>query len=364
MRWVDFALRGVLCLMLFAGLPAEAQMPDMSDSEKAAAAKRHHLSKGGFRNPPNSPRRNESARVRWSFFGNIIRRNLTAAPPDIPDMHVVPAAEARRALATAGNTDTLTWIGHAGFLVRLGGVNILTDPIWSKRASPLRFAGPKRLTPPGLPMEALPPIDVVVVSHAHYDHLDVATLARLPDRENITAIAPLGLGKYFKGYKRVYEVDWYDTVELENGFKLTAYPAVHWSNRTPFDRNRTLWMSYGFSAGGRSVYHTGDTDVHPTLFGEIGAHMARTHGGCDIGLMSVGAYEPRAIMSGSHTDPEGGAQMGRDIGCKTMVPMHWGTFILSFEPFDAPRARFAAAAGDAARVFRIGETQAISAMLE
>jgi L-ascorbate metabolism protein UlaG (beta-lactamase superfamily) len=213
--------------------------------------------------------------------------------------------------------------------------------------------------PPGLFIEDLPPIDVVVISHAHYDHLDTATLDKLPNKERITAIVPLGLGKYFKGYGDVREVDWYDEVTLPSangGFKLTAYPAVHWSNRSLFDINRTLWMSYGFSANGRSVYHTGDTETHPSLFADIGKHMAAHHGGCDLGLMSVGAYAPRDFMRGAHMDPEGGVDMGREVGCKRMVPMHWGTFILSFEPFDEPRQRFVQAAGNQALVMKIGES--------
>jgi L-ascorbate metabolism protein UlaG (beta-lactamase superfamily) len=213
--------------------------------------------------------------------------------------------------------------------------------------------------PPGLFIEDLPPIDVVVISHAHYDHLDTATLDKLPNKERITAIVPLGLGKYFKGYGDVREVDWYDEVNLpsDNGdFKLTAYPAVHWSNRSLFDINRTLWMSYGFSAGGRAVFHTGDTETHPSLFSEIGAHMSAHHGGCDLGLMSIGAYAPRDFMRGAHMDPEGGVDMGREVGCKRMVPMHWGTFILSFEPFDEPRQRFVEAAGNQSLVMKIGET--------
>jgi L-ascorbate metabolism protein UlaG (beta-lactamase superfamily) len=169
----------------------------------------------------------------------------------------------------------------------------------------------------------------------------------------------LGLGKYFKGYGDVREVDWYDEVTLPSpngGFKLTAYPAVHWSNRSLFDINRTLWMSYGFSAGGRAVYHTGDTETHPSLFADIGKHMAANHGGCDLGLMSVGAYAPRDFMRGAHMDPEGGVDMGREVGCKRMVPMHWGTFVLSTEPFDEPRTRFKQAAGNQSLVMRIGET--------
>ena len=318
----------------------------------------HHL-ENGFRNPPNSMSRKVPLGRRLSFFSQAVWKNLTMRMPEIPSDHSVPRSTAQAQLADMGDGDFVSWIGHATFLVRLDGVTVLTDPVFSRRASPMSFAGPERLLPPGLFVEDLPPIDVVVISHAHYDHLDTVTLENLPNKERITAVVPLGLGKYFKGYGKVVEVDWYDDVTLpaaNSTFRLTAYPAVHWSNRSPFDVNRTLWMSYGFSAGGRSVFHTGDTEVHDTMFADIGAHMAQNHGGCDLGLMSVGAYAPRDFMRGTHMDPEGGVKIGRDVGCKRMVPMHWGTFVLSFEPFKEPRERFVEAAGNQALVMKIGES--------
>ncbi len=324
----------------------------------------HHLT-NGFRNPPDSPKRDTSLSTRLSFFGSIISRNISGAKPTIPDNHIVPAEEARAQLAALGDGDSISWIGHASFLVRLDGVTVLTDPVLTARASPVSFAGPERVFAPGLSVEDLPPIDVLVISHAHYDHLDVGTLDILPNRHLITAIVPLGMGKYFtsRGYGTVHEVDWYDEITMPSRsgtFRLTAYPAVHWSNRSPFDINRILWMSYGFSAGGRSVYHTGDTEVHPYMFSDIGAHMQKTHGGCDIGLMSAGAYNPRPMMTGAHADPEGAMQIGRDVGCQRMVPMHWGTFVLALEPFDEPRERFVAAAGNQALVMKIGESLSLS----
>ncbi|HCQ81350.1 MAG TPA: hydrolase [Rhodobiaceae bacterium] len=326
----------------------------------------HHLEKG-FRNPPDSPKRDIPFTKRLKFFGQAIWRNAVSKAPNIPSEHAIEREVAKAQLAAMGDNDFVSWIGHATFLVRLDGVNVLTDPVFSRRASPVSFAGPARLVPPGLRMEDLPPIDVVVISHAHYDHLDTATLESLPNKHRITAVVPLGLGKYFKDYGDVREVDWYDEVTLTSpngGFKLTAYPAVHWSSRSLFDTNRTLWMSYGFSAGGHSVFHTGDTETHPSVFADIGKHMADNHGGCDLGLMSVGAYAPRDFMRGAHMDPEGGVSVGRDIGCKRMVPMHWGTFILSFEPFEEPRQRFVKAAGNQALVMKIGESVPFTAISE
>lgn len=318
----------------------------------------HHL-ENGFRNPPNSMKRGVPLTRRIQFFSQAVWRNMFGAKPEVPESHIMPRNEALRALAETGDDDFVSWIGHATFLARLDGVTVLTDPVFSRRASPISFAGPARLMPPGLSLEDLPPIDVVVISHAHYDHLDTRTLDSLPNKQSVTAVVPLGLGKFFKGYGKVVEVDWYDEVTLPaktSTFRLTAYPAIHWANRSLFDINRTLWMSYGFSAGGKSIFHTGDTERHETIFADIGKHMAENHGGCDLGLMSVGAYAPRDFMSGAHMDPEGGVAMGRDVGCKRMVPMHWGTFVLSFEPFGEPPERFVKAAGNQALVMKIGET--------
>ncbi len=320
----------------------------------------HHMERG-FRNPEGSPAQERKLSVSVPFFAKFFWRQIADGTPNIPDDHVMPAKKARLILSETGDKDSVSWIGHSTFLIKLDGVTVLTDPVFSNRASPFTFAGPARIPAFGLNIEDLPPIDIVVISHAHYDHLDTRTLDRLPNPETITAIVPLGLGSYFteRGYASVHEVDWYDEVilpSLSGSFRLTAYPAVHWSNRTPFDRNRTLWMSYGFSAGGRSIYHTGDTGVHPSAFKKIGAHMNQHHGGCDLGLISVGAYEPRRVMRVSHTDPEGGVQIGREIGCRQMTPMHWGTFVLSLEPFAEPRTRFVQAARKQAIILKIGET--------
>ena len=174
-------------------------------------APRHHL-ENGFRNPPNSIKRGAPLGRRLQFFGQAVWKNLTMSAPQLPERHALPRAEAKQGLAAMGDADYVNWIGHSTFLVRLDGLTVLTDPVFSRRASPLSFAGPERLVPPGLRLEDLPPIDVVVVSHAHYDHLDTKTLENLPGKQNVTAIVPLGLGKYFKGYGKVHEVDWYDSV--------------------------------------------------------------------------------------------------------------------------------------------------------
>lgn len=315
----------------------------------------HHTDKG-FRNPPNSPQRDAGLSVRLPFFLSMMWRSLSGYQPDLPPDHSLPPEAVRDGQQKAG-AHFATWIGHATFLVQLDGVRILTDPVFSHRASPVRFAGPARHVPPALDLAAMTDIDVVVISHAHYDHLDLDSLANMPHPERVTAVVPLGIGAYVAdfGFKSVVELDWYQETQIA-GVTVKAYPAIHWSNRGLFDINETLWISYAIHGAGVTVYHTGDTEIHPTVFAEIGADMAKNFGGCDLGLMSIGAYAPRPMMTGAHMDPEGGAAIGRDLGCRQMVPMHWGTFTLSLEPFLEPAELFAQAAGDRAKRLRIGET--------
>jgi L-ascorbate metabolism protein UlaG (beta-lactamase superfamily) len=282
--------------------------------------------------------------------------------------HLVAPETAKSQLDGIGDEDFISWIGHATFLARLDGVTILTDPIFSDRASPVSWAGPKRLFEPGLAIEDLPKLDLVVVSHAHYDHFDLDSLAALPNRDQITAVVPLGLATFLEplGFGHVVELDWYDQMELPSKtgtFHLTAYPSVHWANRSPFDINKSLWMSYGFSAGGRSVYHSGDTEMHPSLFSEIGEAMNEDHGGCDIGLMSIGAYKPRAMMEGVHVTPEAAFEVGAAVGCQKLVPMHWGTFLLSLEQAQEPIERFEKKAGSQLFRLKIGESTPIDNVL-
>jgi N-acyl-phosphatidylethanolamine-hydrolysing phospholipase D len=316
----------------------------------------HHW-EGKYRNPQNSVSRQVSTFDRLQFFSSLFLTRNRKFETDKSDEHVLRSEEALSQLAAAKDSNSITWIGHSTFLVRLNGLNILTDPILSDRASLLSFAGPERKVSLNIRVKDLPLIDVVIVSQAHYDHLDTKTLDALPGKDSMTVVVPLGLGRLFRdrGFVDVREVDWYDDVTVDT-LKVTAYPAIHWSNRTPFDVNETLWMSYGLSSGGVSVFHSGDTDMHETVFSEIGVHMSMHHQGCDIGLMSVGAYSPEAFMKGAHMTPESGVKVGRQVGCSQLIPMHWGTFKLSLEPFFEPRDRFQESAGSQAYIMKIGET--------
>ena len=255
---------------------------------------------------------------------------------------------------------TLTWIGHATLLIQLDGLNILTDPHFSERASPIGFAGPRRLNPPGVAFEALPPIDVVVISHDHYDHLDRPTVERLAATHNPLFLVPLGLKAWFAsiGIDRVRELDWWDHQSV-GAVTFTLTPVQHWCARTPFDTNRRLWGGWALAGRERRVFFGGDTGYYEG-FSEIGARL----GPFDLALVSISAYEPPAIMRLTHTTPEEALRVYTDVRARTFVAMHWGTFDLSDEPLDEPPRRLRAAAramnlpDDRVWVLAHGETRA------
>ena len=329
--------------------PATAQQSPLQDKPWHTA--------DGFRNLDGAPERDIpfSAYLEFSWE----RLQWAAAAPEIPEGHVLPAADAVAALADAGDADAITWIGHATFLIRLGGTTILTDPFLMPRASPANFIGPKRFAPPGIPLGDLPPIDVIVLSHNHYDSLDTRTLAALPNKATTAVVAPLGLGATFVrlGFERVHELDWFESAEIA-GVTVTALPARHWSRRGIGDENRTLWMGASIAGSGQRIYFSGDTAYAP-YFADLGAQ----YGPFDYGIVGIGAYEPRAMMQYSHTTPEEAVDLALDMGAGTVVAMHWGTVQLGIEPpFEAPdrfraRARSRGMAADRAWVLAIGETR-------
>lgn len=237
-------------------------------------------------------------------------------------------------------TNTLTWIGHATLLIQLDGVNVLTDPHFSERASPFGYAGPRRLNPPGVAFENLPPIDVVVISHDHYDHLDRASVERLASTHNPLFLVPLGLKAWFAsiGIERVRELDWWDS-EPVGPVIFTLTPVQHWCSRTPFDTNRRLWGGWALAGRERRVFFGGDTGYYEG-FREIGSRL----GPFDLALVSISAYEPPAIMQFTHTTPEEALRVFTDVRARTFVAMHWGTFDLSDEPLDEPPRRLRATA--------------------
>lgn len=245
------------------------------------------------------------------------------------DAHLVPRHRAKLPHLSHGEA-SLTWIGHATYLVRMGGLAILTDPVLSSKI-PGRI---KRLHPPGLPEEGLPKIDAVVVSHNHYDHLDHATIKGLP--RDTACFVPLGLGHWFRkrGFTEVHELDWWASVE-HKGVRFELVPAHHWTRRGLFDTNRTLWGGWVISMpAGPKVHFAGDT-AYGHWFKEIGER----HPGIDVSIMPIGAYEPRWFMHNVHMDPDEAVQAAVDMRARHMATMHWGTFVLTREPLMEPHER-------------------------
>ncbi|MGQ0620165.1 MAG: MBL fold metallo-hydrolase [Panacagrimonas sp.] len=269
-------------------------------------------------------------------------------------------------LAANRGQDTFTWIGHASFLIQMGGLNILTDPVLSKRTSPVQWAGPGRLAPLGLTFDELPKVDVVLVSHNHYDHLDEPTVRKLAKRDAPTFVVPLKLREWFerRRIQHVTELDWWQSTEV-HGLRVHAVPAQHFSGRGATDRNRSLWCGFVFERGARRYYFAGDTGYGPD-FGDIGRCFAPI----DVAMIPIGAYDPRSFMRPVHVDPEEAVQIHRDVGSRLSLAMHWGTFRLTLEPLDEPPLRLAAAlksAGvgpDRFRVLVHGETLAMNRLQE
>ncbi len=319
----------------------------------------HHMDDGTFCNPRGSPKRS-LGRMKHAgpFFFEMLKRG--ARKVEIPDGHVVPRDLATRALQShmAMPDDFLTWLGHAAFLIRIGGLTVLTDPYLTSNAGPAGL-GPKRFVKCGVPMSDLPRIDVLVVSHNHYDHLDEKALALLPHKSHMTVIVPLKLGSFFRerGFTNVVELDWHESHDIK-GVSVTALPVVHWSRRSGFDTNKTLWAGFKLTTKDHNLFFGGDSGYGP-VFEEIGAQ----YGPFDTALLGIGAYEPRQMMKASHATPEEAVQMALDLKARRVVGMHWGTVLLTVEPPFEPPARFRAAgdaqgfAHDDVWIMSIGETR-------
>ena len=336
-------------------------MPPVEDRPQADGRPWHHLPGGRFRNPPGSPNRTAGLTDMLPFMERMFRASFRGIA--VPEHHVVPRPQARAALGRARGTQhadrgIVTWLGHASFLIRLAGKTILTDPYLTSYAGPVGF-GPKRYVPSGIAIRDLPPVDVLVISHNHYDHLDETALHRLPGKATMTVAAPLGLGDFFRarGFRSVVDLDWYQSVAV-NELRVKALPCIHWSRRSGLDTNKTLWAAFALEGPEGRLFFGGDTAYGP-VFEEIGAR----EGPFDMALLGIGAYAPRAIMKASHATPEEAVQIGIDIGARTLVGMHWGTVILTEEPPFEPPERFMAAgrargfADEDLWIMRIGETR-------
>ena len=263
-----------------------------------------------------------AARLWWSFPSDDEARRDAARVPVTPD---APLPE------PAAGMLGVTWLGHASALLWVDGVTVLVDPV----LSPGIPGAAKRLTPPGRTVEGLPPVDAVLISHDHYDHLDVRTLAALPRTTRI--LAGLNSGTFFRarGFRDVVELDWWDSVGLpglSGEVRVEFVPARHWSRRTATDRCHRLWGGWTVTAAdGRAVYHAGDTATGP-LFERIAAR----HRHIEIAVLPVGAYAPRDLLREVHMDPAEAVRAAEVLRAPRMVPIHWGTFVLSGEPVLEP----------------------------
>ncbi len=368
----DRVARGRCAIRLAVALALVALAACADIDRRPDPAKPHHT-RHGFENTHTAAApRGPAELLRWRLAAWW---NDLPPPPLAPTPRVAADLAFVHANARAGTSmqPAATWIGHATVLVQAGGLNLLTDPIFSERASPLSFLGPRRHVPPAIALGELPRVDVVLVSHDHYDHLDAASvdaLARQPGGAPVFVV-PLGLARWFeaRGIRDVVELDWWrdHVVQGPKGpVEIALTPAQHWSGRGLFDRKRTLWGGYAVFAPDAHLYYTGDSGYSPD-FAAIGARYAGRQGaaqggGFDLALLSIGAYEPRWFMQPQHADPAQMVRVHRDVGAKRSLGIHWGTFALSDEALDAPprdldaARRAAGLPGDAVFTMPVGRT--------
>ena len=314
----------------------------------------HHAPGGGFRNPEGSATWKPET---FDFVRFLVARFADEGEHAIVPQHYLVQREEARARLAATAEPRITWIGHSTFLIGLAGRNILTDPFFSERASPVYFAGPKRFVPPGLDIDELPPIDLIVISHNHYDHMDLAALKKLGARfPNVRVLVPLGDGPLVKetGIADVRELDWYDEDGIA-GVKVTSVPAIHRANRGLFDLNKTLWCGYVISGAGQKIWFAGDTGSGPVFANEV----AKKVGPVDTALIPIGGFLPRDVLRAVHASPEESLELARLMGAKTAIGMHWGTLPLGADtPIDAIKQFEAADTPGLAKVLmKIGETR-------
>lgn len=319
---------------------------------------KHHLPDGTFRNnylPSMDKPFSDFLKWRWN--------------QDRQDPITFPIAKNNPASLQKNRTEaTLTWIGHATLLVQYAGLNILTDPHFSERSSPLSFVGPKRHTAPGITVDELPDIDLVVISHNHYDHLDQSTIEQLYHRQKKNPprfFVPLNQKKWFDdlGIPNVTELDWGQDTDFRE-WKIYSVPVQHWSARGIWDRNKALWAGWVLEHPGFRFFFAGDTGYSQD-FKDLGKRF----GGFDLAAIPIGAYDPRWFMKAAHVNPEESIKIHQDVRARFSVAIHWGTFQLTDEPMDEPPARLARALADAGIpeknffVMQHGETRSLTHLL-
>jgi len=321
----------------------------------------HHLPDGTFRNPGGSPIKSNDVKISYRTF--IKEKNKIDIT--VPKDHVIDKKIVKENLEKFKNDNYIAWIGHATFLIKLGETTIITDPVFSKNAGPLIF-GPKRYVEPAIPLKEIPKTNVFLLTHNHYDHQDMSTIRRFPYKD-AKVLLPLKLGKYFKRYKDVNEMDWYDEIQVNNDLKITLLPAVHWSKRSLTDTNKTLWGNFLIEYKNKKIFFACDTG-----YGNIYKELGEKYGPIDLSMINIGAYDFRPMFEKStyHTTPEEALNIAQDLKSKKVLGTHWGTFVLSLEPIMEPPVRFKNSAEkygfkkEEAIIFKIGEMNSLEKILD
>src|SRR6201982_3543140 len=302
-----------------------------------------HFDGARFFDPHGAPPRSRRDLLRW-----FVDRHWRAPKSKWPAWAPSPYAD-RPPARIDGAAWRISYVGHASWLIQTAGFNMLLDPVWSKRASPFRFAGPQRVNDPGIAFADLPPIDVVLVSHGHYDHLDVRTLSRIAATHRARVITPLGNDVIMRSFDSAIAAegyDWGDRLDIGGGVAITLVAARHWSARSLWDRNMALWASFVIETPGGRIYFVADSGYGE---GRYFRSARERYGPFKLAILPIGAYEPRWFMGDHHMNPEEAVRALIDCGAEIALAHHHGTFQLTDESIDAPSLPLSAALNAAGR---------------